>query len=173
MTKLPALPIPNEARDVMELRPSDDRAWCRVQRVRDAYENPEVRTIVQACEAAGVVRKTYYQDMQNPYVKRRIVEEQVALHELTLSMLGRNWYSALHSMVSIATDPKNRNAVGAFRALVDERERAAEVLGVEEEVADSTLGDLMQSFAAMPDAKRKATLTRKSGDTTLAMEIEG
>lgn len=167
------LAITKSVGDVMQISPADDRAWLRIQKVREAYQDPEVRTITEACEAAGVVVRTYYRDIENPYVRRMLVQEANALQELTLAIASRNWYSIMIAQAKIATDPKNRNAVAAARFVADRMDKAADTLGMEEEMAHGTLDDLMRSFASMPEAKKRVSATRKTKDGSVTMEIEG
>jgi hypothetical protein len=100
-------------------------------------------------------------------------QEANALQELTLAIASRNWYSIMIAQAKIATDPKNRNAVGAARFVAERMDRAAEALGVEDEVAHGTLDDLMKSFASMPDAKKRVSATKKTKDGTVTVEVDG
>jgi len=157
----------------MSISPADDRAWLRMQKVREAYLDPEIRTITQACEAAGVVVRTYYRDMDNPYVRRMLLQEANALQELTLAIASRNWYSIMVTQAKIATDPKNRNSVAAARFVSERMDKAAEAMGVEEEMVSGALDDLLQSFASMPDTKRKVSATKSMKGGSISVELEG
>ena len=164
--------LSNGRSDVLVVDPGDVRAWEVVCQVREMFRSREIRTIVAACKEAGIDRNAYYRALRRPYVQQMVAQENLSQHYLTLTALERHWVPVLVSQIDIATDPGNRNAVAAARFLVEERDKAIEALGVEDEVQDKRLDDLMKTFASMPDARKRVKVTKKSGDTTVAMEIE-
>ena len=164
---------PQDTTVAIQVLPHEDRAWQRVTLVREAYRDPDVSSVVDACRAAGVSRRTYYADLKRPYVQRMMLQEALALQEITLAVATRNWYKVMTNQVVIATDPKSRNSVGAARFIAERMDKAADALGIEDEIADATLDDLMQSFAAMPDAKKRVSATKKTKDGSVTLEVEG